>query len=145
MSGGPVVGPVVVLDSEGLAALARGDGQPASELVAAAVKSAHNNDRDVVVPAVVLAEAYRSPARIAAANAALHRSAPIKVRDTDQSLAKFVGGVLAAASAGSEDMVDAHCVAVAVESGGRGVVITSDEHDMTRLAAPHPNIAVRSL
>ena len=94
---------------------------------------------------IVLGEAYRSQARIAGANAALRRSAPTKVRDTDEVLAKFVGGVLAAVSAGSEHMVDAHCVAVAVEAGGRGVVITSDEDDMKRLAAPHLNIAVTSL
>lgn len=114
MSAGPFAGPIVVLDSEGLAALARADGKSASELVAAAIKSAHKNGRDVVVPAVVLAEAYRSSARIPAANAAISRSAPIKVRDTDPLLVKFVGGVLAAANAGSEDMVDAHCVAIAL-------------------------------
>lgn len=141
MSAGPAIGPVVVLDSQAVALLA----DHGSAELASAVQAAHNTGRSVVVPAVVLAETYRHPSRVAAANSALNRSAPIEVRDTDTALAIYVGGVLGAAGAGSEDMVDAHCVAVAVEAGGRGVVFTSDPGDMVRLSAGHPTIMIEAL
>ena len=58
--------------------------------------------------------------------------------DTDgQGFASLVGGVLHEASAGSVDMVDAHCVATAVENGG-GVVIVSDIGDLERLGLEDP-------
>jgi hypothetical protein len=65
-------------------------------------------------------------------------------RDTDVRLARLVGGVLHASSVGSEDMVDAHLVAVAVEAGG-GVVLTGDTDDLERLGAPYRSIAVEGL
>lgn len=106
-----------------------------------AFKGALQADRDVVVPTVVLAELYR-PGRQAMVDALLARSldAPM-CRDTDRSLARLVGGVLAAAGAGSEDLADAHVVATAVEAG-RGVILTGDLSDMERLAAPFPNVTV---
>jgi hypothetical protein len=96
------------------------------------------------VPTVVLAELYR-PGRMAMVDACLSRrvEAP-ECRDTDRSIARLVGGVLAAGGAGSEDVVDAHVVAVAVESG-RSVVLTGDPTDLERLAAPYPSIAVIAL
>lgn len=113
--------------------------------VRAALRAAAEAGRDVVVPTVVLAELYRSNARNAAINAFLSRErADISLRDTDRALAAFAGGVLGASDAGSDDMVDAHCVATAVESG-RGVILTGDVPDMTRLAAPYPTITIRGI
>ena len=59
----------------------------------------------------------------------------------DRDFARLVGGVLFGASAGSEDMVDAHCVAAAAEHG-RGVVLTGDEKDLNRLAASYASVVV---
>ena len=56
-------------------------------------------------------------------------------------MARMVGGVLAAAGAGSEDLADAHVVATAVE-GGRSVVVTGDPNDIERLAAPYSSVTV---
>jgi predicted nucleic acid-binding protein len=52
--------------------------------------------------------------------------------------------VLAGADAGSEHLADAHVVAVAVERGG-GLILTGDESDLRRLAAPYSTILVEPL
>jgi len=132
----------VVLDAEALSSLARGDG-PRAEEVRGALRAAHRLRRDVVVPAVVLAELYRGRGHDAVVDACLSRETGLVVRDTDRGLARLVGGVLAAAGAGSEDMVDAHVVATASEGGG--VVLTGDESDLLRLSAAFPNVHVQTL
>lgn len=70
--------------------------------------------------------------------------ASLGTRDTDRDLARIVGGVLAAAGAGSSMIVDAHVVAVAVEAGG-GVVVTGDEQDLSRLSAPYNHLVVEAI
>lgn len=133
---------ILVLDSEAVNVLA--GRSPGMQRVKAAMRAAAEAGRDVVVPTVVLAELYRG-AHNAAINAMLSREeADLHLRDTDRTLASYVGGVLTAARAGSEDIVDAHCVATAVERG-RGVVLTSDATDLTRLAAPFPTVIVRPI
>lgn len=129
-----------MLDSEAFNAIA-GPASDRGREVARVLMAAHRVGRDVVVPAVVLAELYR-PGRLALVDACLARrdQAP-SVRDTDRDLARSVGGVLAAAGAGSEDIVDAHVVATAAESG-RGVVVTGDPGDIGRLAAAYPFVTV---
>lgn len=125
----------IVLDSEALSLLARPE--PRSYEVMAAVKAAARNGRGPMVPAVVLAEQYRSRSRVAAVNSILDaRELVVEVCNTDRALASLVGGVLSAAGADSADMVDAHCVAVAVQHGG-GTVLTSDVGDIERLSAPY--------
>jgi hypothetical protein len=52
-------------------------------------------------------------------------------RDTDRELARSVGGVLAAAGVGSEDIVDAHVVATAAESG-RAVAVPATSNGWRR-------------
>jgi len=133
---------ILVLDSEAVNALAtRSSGM---QRVKAAMRAAVESGGDVVVPTVVLAELYRSSSHNASINSMLSREqADVQLRDTDRTLASYVGGVLAAAQAGSEDIVDAHCVATVVEQG-RGVVLTGDPDDLTRLAAAYPTVTVRS-
>lgn len=133
----------VVLDAEAFSALASGPSARRTE-VRRMVAAALATDGDVVVPAVVLAELYR-PGRMAMVDACLSRSdgAPA-CRDTDRSLARLVGGVLAAAGAGSEDLADAHVVAAAVEAG-RALIATADTRDMQRLAAPYAAVTVVSI
>ncbi len=130
----------LVLDSEAMSALG---GRPSKRQreVRAALAAAARLDRDVVVPAVVLAELYRGRGHSQLVDACLSRETGIYVRATDRALARLVGGILAAARAGSALMVDAHVVAAAVELGG-GVVLTADRADIHRLAAPYRNIHV---
>ncbi len=99
---------------------------------------------EVVVPTVVLAELYR-PGRLAMVDACLARSdgAP-STRDTDRGFARLVGGVLAAAGAGSEHLADAHVVAAGAEVG-RSIIATGDGGDLRRLAAPFAGATVIDL
>jgi predicted nucleic acid-binding protein len=132
---------ILVLDSDAVDTLAAQS--PGLQRVKAAMRAAVESGADVVVPTVVLAELYRSSAHNAAVNSMLSREqADLHVRDTDRTLTSFVGGVLAAANAGSKDIVDAHCVAAVVERG-RGVILTGDPDDLTRLAAAYPTVTVR--
>lgn len=71
----------------------------------------------------------------------LSRERGIRLRDTDRSLARLVGTLLAGANLGSEAIVDAHVVAAALEHGG-GVCFTSDASDLERIAAPYRNVTV---
>ena len=133
----------LVLDAEAFTVLARGRGRRFDE-VRAALEAARRLRRDVVVPAVVLAELNRAPKYNALVDACLSRDSAIEVRDTDRALARLVGGVLAAARAGSADLADAHNVAVAVEAGG-GVILTGDRLDLERLAGPYPHVQVAAI
>jgi len=133
----------LVLDAAALSALARPRGQRFRE-VRAALEAARRLGRDVVVPAVVLAELYRGPGHSPIVDACLSRETGITVQETDRSFARLVGGVLTAARTGSKDMVDAHVVAAAVVAGG-GVVLTGDRLDLERLAAAYPNVSVSTI
>lgn len=135
--------PALALDSEALSALA-GPRTPRQLEVRAALRAALSLGRDVMVPAVVLAELYRGPGHSALVDACLSRDTGLSVRVTDRSLARLVGGVLAAAEAGSEKMVDAHVVAAVVERGG-GVALTTDTGDLLRLAAAYRSVTVVEL
>jgi predicted nucleic acid-binding protein len=134
------VSPCVVLDTEAMSALGDRPSRRQRE-VRAALAAAARLARDVIVPAVVLAELYRGRGHSQLVDACLSRETGLHVRVTDRTFARFVGGVLAAARAGSALMVDAHVVAAAVEAGG-GIVLTADPEDMERLAAPYRNVHV---
>jgi hypothetical protein len=108
------------------------------------MRAADRLGRDVVVPTVILAELYRGPRHHQLVDSCLFRETGVRTRDTDQRLARLIGGVLAGAGVGSDHLADAHVVAVAVETGG-GLILTGDESDLQRLAAPYPNILVASL
>lgn len=62
--------------------------------------------------------------------------------DTDFALARQVGAVLHAGRSGSEQIVDAHVVAVCIPAGG-GLVVTSDPDDIIALAAAVPAARIR--
>jgi predicted nucleic acid-binding protein len=131
---------VLVLDAEALSSLARQRG-PRFREVRAAIEAARRLHRDVITPAVILAELYRGRGHNQVVDACLSRESFIDVRDTDREFARYVGGVLTAARADSSDLADAHAVAGAVEAGG-GVILTGDQDDLERLAAPYPNVHV---
>lgn len=135
---------ILVLDNEAVSALARHD-TPRKRQVRRALEAAHRLGRDVVVPTLVLAESYRGAPRVQAVDSMLARHAEaLRTRDTDRTIARLVGGVLYDAGAGSEDVVDAHLVAIAAEVGG-GLVLTGDPNDLERLAAPYRTVVVETL
>ena len=131
---------VLALDAETISVLARPRGEQ-FEQVRAALEAARRLQRDVVTPAVTLAELYRSPGRNQTIDSWLSRENWVLVRTTDRPFARCVGGVLAASQSDSTDLGDAHVVACVVESGS-GMVLTGDPDDMTRLAAPYLNVHV---
>lgn len=131
----------LVLDQRALDALA-GPDSPAKRRVRQAMTAAAMLQREVSTPTVILAELYQGGGRNQFIDALLSREeAALHLRDTDRVLARLVGGVLAATGAGSEDIVDAHVVATAVEAGG-GVVLTGDPRDLARLADPFRTVVV---
>jgi predicted nucleic acid-binding protein len=129
---------VLVLDSAAVEGLCRRD---VPMLIRAALEAASRLGRDVVIPSAVLAECYRDRNHVQAIDSMLARRPALRLRDTDRVLARLVGGLMATADVGSEAMVDAHVVAVAVEQGG-GVCLTSDVVDLERLAAGSPAVSV---
>lgn len=135
----------VVLDADGLDALA--DPAPPTPF-RALLREALDRDRDILVPAVVCAEACRGSARTRRVESAIARHTPtrgqrppVTIVDTDFALARQVGAVLHGAAAGSADLVDAHVVAVCARHGG-GLVVTSDPDDIARLAAAVPSVRI---
>jgi predicted nucleic acid-binding protein len=135
---------IVALDSEALNALAGRD-SPAKRKVRRALEAAVRTKSDVVVPTLVLAELYRGTGRSQLIDALLARHEhAIATRDTDRALARFVGAILHGAGGGSEHIVDAHVIAVAVEAGG-GVALTADTDDLTQLAAPYRSVLVEAI
>jgi len=135
----------VVLDAEAVIALLE-RGHPARHTVRRIAEAARRLWHEVAIPSVTRAELYRGAHRSHALDALLARqsnSGPL-LPNTERGLARLVGGVLAQAGVGSEHMVAAHAVAVAVEDGG-GVIITGDPNDLGRLAGPYRTIVVEGL
>lgn len=135
---------IVALDCEAFRALA-GPDSVRKQRIRRILRTAHRLGRDVVVPSLVLAELYRGRGHNQLVDACLAREkGSVESRDTDRQLARIVGGVLAAAGAGSAMIVDAHVVAVAVEAGG-GVVVTGDEADLAKLGAPYQHVVIEGV
>ena len=135
----------LVLDAEAVNALLD-PGHPAERKVRRAMEAARRLRREVVIATGTLAELYRGAGRNQALDALLAREAGdgLVLRDTDRTLARLIGALLAEAGAGSALFADAHPVAAAVEAGG-GVIQTADPDDLTRLAAPYRTVVVEAL
>lgn len=126
----------LVLDAGAVLALSRNDVHARATLQAALEVGA-----DVSIPAVVVAETVRGAGpRDATVNRVINAVGEITV--ADELVARTAGSLLAAAEA--DATIDALVVADLVCQGG-GVVLTGDARDLTRLAAPHPDVAVWSL
>lgn len=145
--GGGVSGLPLVLDAAGLGALA--SAHP-PETLRALLAEASRRSREVIAPTLVCAEVARGRSRTRALEAAVshHRRErgerpALRLVDTDFALARQVGAILEASSAGSDRVVDAHVVAVCVPAGG-GLVVTSDPDDIAGLAAAVPAARIRT-
>jgi predicted nucleic acid-binding protein len=132
----------LVLDSEAVAALARGGDQ--ERTVRAALTAASEESADVVVPAAALAELYRGVAQDQAVDACLGADGGIAVVATDRQLARRIGKILADARLGSEAHADASVVAVCAAAGG-GLILTGDARKLTELSGGSPSIVVRAI
>ena len=84
---------VLVLDAEALSSLARQRG-PHFREVRAAIEAARRLKREVITPAVILAELYRGRGHNQIVDACMSRESFIGVRDTDREFARYVGGIL---------------------------------------------------
>ena len=138
----------VLLDCAALSDMALEEERGPSSVTRAMLRMAWEQGREVFVPAVVCAEVCRGQSRTRAVESLLARhdskreqKSPIRVVDTTFSLARLVGAVLYAGSAGSRDLVDAHLVAICIEKGG-GIVLTSDPGDIERLSAPFLGVRI---
>lgn len=143
----------VVLDAAGLSESASPGKRGPDRSLFGLLDHAWAIGREILVPAVVCAEVCRGVARTRQVESFLARhslgrkqQSPIRIVDTDFSLARLVGTVLESSKAGSQDIVDAHVVAVCVSRGG-GLIVTSDPDDLHRLSAPFigTRIVIRSL
>ncbi len=135
----------LVLDAEAVSALLD-PRHPAERSVRRAMEAARRLRREVAIATGTLAELYRGVGRNQALDSLLARESGhgLLLRDTDRSLARLIGGILAEAGASSALFADAHPVAVAVEAGG-GVVQTADPDDLGRLAAPYRTVVIEAL
>jgi predicted nucleic acid-binding protein len=135
----------LVLDAEAVNALLD-PRHPAERKVRRAMEAARRLRREVVIATGTLAEFYRGAGRNQALDALLAREAGdgLVLLDTDRTLARLIGALLAEAGAGSALFANAHPVAAAVEAGG-GVIQTADPDDLTRLAAPYRTVVVEAL
>ena len=93
----------------------------------------------VEVPIVVIAETIRGNARDAPVNRVLNAVGESPV--ATEEIGRTAGALLGVAA--STATVDALVVAQAIEDGG-AVILTSDPDDLGRLAARHPEVAIRT-
>ena len=140
-----MTGAPLILDAGGLDALTE---QPPPDRLRALLAEAWQRKSDVLVPALVCAECCRGAGRTRAIEAALARHRDprtprpaVRVVPTDFDLARRVGAVLHGVGASTEDVVDAHSIAVA-SMYGRAVVVTADPDDILRLASAMPTVRI---
>jgi len=134
--------PVAVLDSEAVSALANPTERATSARRAQAVLEAiERRGGTARVPAPVLAEVARTPARAAAVGRIL-RSA--RVVPTDRAIAEGAGRLLEALRLDSDHAVDAFVVATAA-SMGNAVVLTGDPDDLRALAGRVEGVTIQAL
>jgi len=113
-----------VLDAGALIGFERGSG-----VVSALLEEAEECGDEVVIPASVLAQAWRGGAKAARLARLVNAS---EIDDLSEGRAKEVGGRLG--SRGGQDVVDAHVVCCAVER--EAAILTSDLDDAEALIEP---------
>jgi len=112
----------VTLDTGALIALERGDGR-----VLALLDRVSRTQQRVLIPAGVVAQAWRTPRQ--ARLARLLRSRDVDIVILDEAAARAVGVLLGRTR--TSDTVDAHVAIVALST--RSPVVTSDPNDLRQL------------
>jgi hypothetical protein len=131
----------LVLDSGGLSALCGTSHQARERL-----RWISRHLGDVLIPAAVLVECVTGDG---GRDAEINRVLGVLVRDdaelvgADEVTARRAGALRYRAR--TDDGIDALVAAVAAGDGSPAVVLTSDPHDLTRLLAGAPNVAVRKV
>jgi predicted nucleic acid-binding protein len=134
----PAPWPSVVLDSEGLWALARNDSEDARAVLAASREAGV----PVLVPTAVLAETLFGDARDARANQVLKK---LQVVPTTELIARWAAELKRRAGmAGVMATIDAIVVAVSMASGG-GVILTADIDDIRKLESCASGFRIRPI
>ncbi|PZS35453.1 MAG: hypothetical protein DLM61_01850 [Pseudonocardiales bacterium] len=133
---------MLLLDSEGLSAMAHG---PASrrDRVRALIVEMRRRDLPIATVAAVLSEVVRGRAADAGVFAGLRRER-VMVHPVDTRVGVRAGQLLGSVGAGSELAVDAFLIAVADLAGG-AVVATVDLNDLQRLAAYTTGVSIVGL
>ena len=132
----PAPWPSVVLDSEGLWAVARNDSEDAKAVLAASNQAGV----PVLVPAAVLAETLFGDGRDARANQVLKK---LQVIPSTDPIARSAAGLKRdAGMTGVAPTIDAIVVATSAAVGG-GVVLASDVDDIRALANCVTGVRIR--
>lgn len=134
----PAPWPSVVLDSQGLWAVARNDSDDARAVLAASSQAGV----PVLVPAAVLAETLMGDERDARANQVLKKLQVVPLTDSIARSAarlKRLAGMTGVAAT-----IDAIVVATSAAAGG-GVILTSDPDDIRVLAGHAGDIRIRPI
>lgn len=132
----PAPWPSVVLDSQGLWAVARNDSEDARAVLAASSRAGV----PVLVPAAVLAETLYGDERDARVNRVLKKLEIVSLTDSIARSAaqlKRLAGMTGVAAT-----IDAIVVATSATAGG-GVILTSDPEDIRRLASYVADIRIK--
>ena len=134
----PAPWPSLVLDSEGLWAVAWND----SEAARAALSASRTAGVPVVVPSVILAETLYGDQRDARANQALKN---LVVLPTTEHMARMAALLKRQSGMrGVKATIDALVVATSIDLGG-SAVLTSDVGDIDRLAAVFADLRVKAI
>jgi predicted nucleic acid-binding protein len=134
----PAPWPSLVLDSEGLWAIARND----SEEARAALSASRTAGVPVVVPSVILAETLHGDQRDARANQAFKN---LVVLPTTEEMARVAARLkLQSGMRGVKATVDALVLATSAYLGG-GAILTSEPDDINRLAAMYPDLRIKAI
>jgi len=133
----------LVLDAEPVSRIAHN--HKSARAVWIEIEAATRLNRRIHIPACVMAELFRGTHRQAVYALWSKMGELAELVDTDMQLADAIGGVLFSVGAGTEDIVDAHCVATVVATTGSGTVLTGDVEDMRRLATHYPTVTIQGL
>jgi predicted nucleic acid-binding protein len=134
----PAPWPSVVLDSQGLWAVARNDSDDARAVLAASSEAGV----PVLVPAAVLAETLLGDERDARANQVLKKLQVVSLTDSIARSAarlKRLAGMTGVAAT-----IDAIVVATSAAAGG-GVILTSDSDDIRALASHVSDMRIKPI
>jgi predicted nucleic acid-binding protein len=134
----PAPWPSVVVDSEGLRAVARYDSEDARAVLA----SSREAGVPVLVPAVVLAETLFGDNRDARVNQRLKK---LQIVSVSESMARVAAKLKRLAGmSGVTGTVDALVVALSIAAGG-GVVLTADVDHIGKLAGAISAVRIRPI
>ena len=129
----------VVLDAAGL------DEVPTNTALRALLRRTAERGGQVWCAAVTIAEVARGPARVARVHGVLGRrfgGRRILVQPTDERLALLVGALLYDSGRVSDDLADAHVVAVCAPAAV-ALVVTSDPDDIAAIGDHLPGVRIR--